>query len=742
MLAVKHGAENIPLQTPSKDRFKTAKIALPVRKSPPFVAQTDLLKHDPSLAIVHPHPNEQTPPKIPTSAVNVTARIATPPPQERPNRRRLDWTPVQDSEDGKSNSASEAEDTTTLMSDFGFRAAAIEDSLASSHGTGVGATRMTRIDLVQVPYPAPIVIKASKDSSKAKRAPAAPKMAKSRTKKATKKAKTITELVTSHHRGQNKPESPMAEFLIPTQARTLNIDTIPDDVAEFARESLKRKPGTQKQVPRKRLLLSPASAMKAFNCQETVFGSASQLAQDEPRIDVDLSSDPVSPLQTQATSHGSVTPQVGRGSVRFVTSRNLWGAADRDEDNALLHIETVDLIDEPVARTAFAGKDALLAPELSADVIGIDHGPEAAIQGAHRNTASVDVDNFFSSALAVRRSPGSAIEHSVRQLHTSSRQAHTLTNNQPATESSNRDTSQVAAPVKHWPQKPNYAGMHTGELQTLIKGYGFKSIRSRDKMVDLLDKCWHEKEARRALQEGKQQGEDSQPIVARHTDFISNVHDLSSRPEPKTKKAPKKARVASKTVANDVETVKKPRKPRKAAAETTPSERPKKARAKKVKAAVSEEKIMDIDDIDDDFTSLTTLRAKKDTVGPREGEADSAENVASNAPLLQTGGDDECSTPDGPPNIGQQIHAAILHQSEQAAEVDDWDHVRSPTWHEKILMYDPIVIEDLARWLNAEGLNSVQEDREVTTVEVRDWCEDKGICCMWKGGWRGQAAKG
>jgi len=55
-----------------------------------------------------------------------------------------------------------------------------------------------------------------------------------------------------------------------------------------------------------------------------------------------------------------------------------------------------------------------------------------------------------------------------------------------------------------------------------------------------------------------------------------------------------------------------------------------------------------------------------------------------------------------------------------------------PTWHEKILMYDPIVLEDFTSWLNVEGLGLVGEDREIGTAAVREWCEAKGICCCWK----------
>ena len=57
-------------------------------------------------------------------------------------------------------------------------------------------------------------------------------------------------------------------------------------------------------------------------------------------------------------------------------------------------------------------------------------------------------------------------------------------------------------------------------------------------------------------------------------------------------------------------------------------------------------------------------------------------------------------------------------------------------------MYDPIVLEDLASWLNTVGLGKIGVDEEVGAMEVRAWCEEKGICCLWKenlkGGGRGR----
>lgn len=102
-----------------------------------------------------------------------------------------------------------------------------------------------------------------------------------------------------------------------------------------------------------------------------------------------------------------------------------------------------------------------------------------------------------------------------------------------------------------------------------------------------------------------------------------------------------------------------------------------------------------------------------------------------------------------------------------------------PSWYEKILLYDPIVLEDLTAWLNDRGVRvetkivkarpqvkatkkkkkrkKKEAESEVELVEqaggavdeyesvravlqpwmVQRWCEDKSICCLWKEGLRG-----
>lgn len=110
--------------------------------------------------------------------------------------------------------------------------------------------------------------------------------------------------------------------------------------------------------------------------------------------------------------------------------------------------------------------------------------------------------------------------------------------------------------------------------------------------------------------------------------------------------------------------------------------------------------------------------------------------------------------------VQEVIYPQILQTIKSAPSSND---MKVPSWHEKILLYDPIVLEDLTAWLNRQGLRTeikrqkpkvkkTGRKRKDATPEVDEWevvrdelkawmvqkwCEDQGICCLWKEGLRG-----
>lgn len=125
-------------------------------------------------------------------------------------------------------------------------------------------------------------------------------------------------------------------------------------------------------------------------------------------------------------------------------------------------------------------------------------------------------------------------------------------------------------------------------------------------------------------------------------------------------------------------------------------------------------------------------------------------------------------------NIKHTICSAITAHIRSIPPTTD---PKKPSWHEKILMYDPIILEDLTAYLNSNtkihtykratqkqvkaynnelkmkgnAILGVERDDQVLVIEkelevymVRDWCEQMSICCIHakESRGRGSARKG
>ena len=108
--------------------------------------------------------------------------------------------------------------------------------------------------------------------------------------------------------------------------------------------------------------------------------------------------------------------------------------------------------------------------------------------------------------------------------------------------------------------------------------------------------------------------------------------------------------------------------------------------------------------------------------------------VAAPGATTQPAGAPAAATASGPPDTRAFLFAKIQEAVVHSAPSHD---AASPSWHEKILLYDPVVLEDLTVWLNTVGLARVGVDDEVAPSFVRDWCEAQSICCLWRLNFRG-----
>ncbi|KAI9823248.1 MAG: hypothetical protein M1826_000191 [Phylliscum demangeonii] len=231
---------------------------------------------------------------------------------------------------------------------------------------------------------------------------------------------------------------------------------------------------------------------------------------------------------------------------------------------------------------------------------------------------------------------------------------------------------------------PDFEGYPTTKLAAELASYGFKPTKVRKRMIALMQKCW----------EGKQRMALAAVETNTHltpADAQTGAGAIKRRPD---KVAPTHITSLGATNENSAPTAKRPR------------GRPTKKMA--------------VEGVDGE-------QAKGSSRDTQEHASPSRAKLKKRA------------TPDlhlnMPSVISPQRFAYITKaiRSETPSTRAD-----SPTWFEKILVYDPIVLDDLARWLNAEGLAAAGAEFEVGPIEVRTWCQERGVCCLWKESLRGE----
>lgn len=757
LLKSRPGAENVPLRTPAKEKFKTATMI--EKRSPRFVLQQledkgkGVITENEGLPGLIPVSSSEAPADLRTtkpisqSALLALAQLdgASDTPRGKTLPRRTDWTPAKDDSAGEpdDNEQTEAQvlQGKDIIQSFSFEGE--EPQNRDTEFQGAPAKRK-RVDLVS--RPTPTMAKTGKTLAGKKCSTTARATPKKRSKSPVKKTMTITKLATSHYFGQTETdkESPITQYLTATQARTSE----PTDGGIPSVRQPTKKAAAKGGSIAKRRLPSPESALRALDEQEAVFGFPSQLARDDVSAEKLLPSDPISPQRTQAISIESTTPQSARLS-KSVQTRSLWGAANRDDDNALLYVDIQDQSDTPAVRDAFAGKDVLLERGQVASSKLASRAATSPVRSIKRTRECLshksarpsifDVDDLDSSL--VKSNTVSHVVGQARHVHTASSpaQGNEKITNDIAGVSGGRDV--VAKPTAA--SKPAYDNMSLEELQAMSNENGLKQYKRRKRIIQELEHHWDK--VHNPLSSPP-------PTPETHAGFLSKVHDISSRPRPKSKVRKKKADTA-KTKAS-------PRKVAKATKQVTAEKqqdktpKPKARRTKPKAKAISDEVMVDIDDAVNMTASgpsrKTTQAARPPTPPPTLPSAEwehqygkgktiafmDPESIAS--PEHATSSDIQSVSAGD--NINAKIRSAIMFESEEASNTER-DHVKDPTWYEKILQYDPIILEDLTLWLNTRGLRTVHEDDEVSAIQVRTWCEANGICCLWRGGWRGNKAK-
>ena len=510
------------------------------------------------------------------------------------------------------------------------------------------------------------------------------------------------------------------------------------------------KRNSKKQATEAPILLSPESALKTTKDQELLFGTSSQLAREEsPTFIRDIqqaleASNTVQEQKSFVNSRCGAESSMSTSSTASVTtlsvsSKNLWSVAARDFQGLLLDAEVIDLADTPKAREIV--RDYSNAPKLSKS--------KTTVRESTIDTDWTNIDRLIepqpADSLGEQFQPTNRAGQNDVQPPMPRSIAEAALRQRPKTRSPTKNPVHVGATNVPEPktlntEKPDYKSYTTAQLSKAILAYGFKPIKNRDQMIILMEKCWEGKN-RIALQ--------SLPpntnIIQPPSENPSTDLDKERSPVKRKGRPPKTKGLLA--VSDDTPVVitvaTKPRgRPRKGNAllvtASSPAKRPaptilpspippqpsiipSKPKQKAAPAPPAEE----ISDSDNPHTPSPPRRR-------RSSPPATPQTLKLTTPSPET----STETPSVLSPSAPQTH--LFAKITQAITAFPPTHdPKNLTWHEKILMYDPIVLEDLAAWLNTQGLERVGVDEEVGPAVVRAWCEERSICCLWKENLRG-----
>lgn len=638
--------------------------------------------------------------------------------------------------------------------------------------------------------PKPKVAKAPK----VPKAPKAPKVPKEPKPKAPKKAKspkkkplTITELSLGAYRvpaPQDPTEPPklISEFFAqPADGQEVRGELTDGEAsAKSAATKCKNAENLSAPKPRKSRkkvtiqepviltkLESPETAQRQLKEQEWLFGSSSQLVSTESPAELrDLqralkeSEEFVSTQRSedievyQATSCARV-PSAPHGTSLSIgqAQRDLWCSAARDfEDCTFVADEglgiTIEEQTEPIV-DSFVEQDRDLSPQRqdllpeaeveamtkTAPVIFILSSQTEPEEPELHDSGYVDIDDVLEdTAINTKKSDASSktpidiVSDTVRERPASFTQepATISINSSPQVELHSTTHREILQPLDPNATFTNHASDASNKEETLAK--------SLDQQVSKL----------------------AQKVSVTTT-------SLAPSPEKKPRGRPRK------TPATDATTSPKRRgRPPKSQAQSGPA--PVASRPKIPKPSLSQlppsSPYLDIDDISDDEVAAAPPSPPR-----RRASATFLQ------PMLELS--NPAAAPPANPRTNKQLQAdfptiALTLFPQISATVKAAKPTRdpkTPSWYEKILLYDPIVLEDLTAWLNGEGVciessrpkvvkkgkgkgkqkegqvdkgaaEEVELEMEVCREElkpwmVQKWCEDNSVCCLWKGGLRG-----
>lgn len=592
-----------------------------------------------------------------------------------------------------------------------------------------------------------------------------PEPSPTKSKAPKKKPRTITELATAAYRMPDESElgakqDTLLGYLEPTNDPTAAASKGPKAKGKAPKRASKaRPPKKKKEEAPKPVLLSPTSALRQVSNQDFVFGTASQLAtEDDPELLRALHEAMKVSNHEDSGPFASPHPANRNLTIRARLGARLWAASARDDDGDLLDLEVLDL----TGSSPFPLESILLSNPNAGDETTEPRSPT-------RASACIEIPSDDSFDL------GDSLELAQQKLHLPSSEAGSAQISihieepfpphpdvAPALEAefepppSNQEQhqlllSQSSSPLRtqgeepEAPPRPNFELYTDARLSKEVASYGFKAVKKRAAMVALLNQCW-ESQNKGAL--GSREAHASMSTSVANNPSVSSASD-ASQPLLAGKRVKGVVVTATGTEIEAPPAEKRPRgRPRK---DTTTS--PKKP-SKKAKATTS---------LKPAAPAPTTPKRRKapaksiveiadsDSEDPFPSSPSSSldignDDVFSSPPAVDLSLTEDTTTPTeetslimaSPTDQQVALFKAITQAVITAPQSSD---PTNPSWHEKMLMYDPVILEDLTAWLNSGQLDRVGCDREVSPGEVKRWCESKSVCCLWRVNLRGKERK-
>ncbi|KFY43673.1 hypothetical protein V494_01878 [Pseudogymnoascus sp. VKM F-4513 (FW-928)] len=484
------------------------------------------------------------------------------------------------------------------------------------------------------------------------------------TKATRKRPTTITERATAAYaRGNDDMEpAPLLQYL-----------SHADSASGAGTKSRPRSPDKKSKKGKKAAppppdLLNPQAAHEQASRQEFVFGTSSQLAQEDPTFLRDLQQATQASNRLEDPFSEDLPPAVNAAtSGRRKSPRkrpSLWEAALRIEEEGATEVEILDLISSSqVERELQADRAASIASQ-TIDTVEAAPQPDltAPTSLADKPIALKEATPHLADRVAIK--PDDPTE-------------------MPPSE-----------------QCPNFESYSTAELAKELASYKFKPIKKREQMISLLEKCW----------EGKQRA--ALGPLGVNTAIKNASGKVPSQIPPASPAKPRDRR-------------------RKDSGAMSPSSKrmSKPATRRPLSSHNSHRPTFDSDNLAQYPQSPQTKVARQKSLPEEISDSDTPltpsppRRNASRAfapPQLSLIEDDiaDVTLPPLSPNSAEQ---ELFGYITKAIITEPCGAPGAPSWYEKMLMYDPIVLEDLARWLNTEGLDGVGYDGEAKGEQVKAW---------------------